>query len=76
MTRYHFHIRENGRVTLDDEGLEFEGKEQVKREALATGASIAREAFIAGSACHVVVDVHENDVPCLKVSISISVEET
>jgi hypothetical protein len=75
MTRYHFHIHENGRVIRDDEGLELEGKAQVRQEALATGASIAKEAFIAGSACQVVVDVHEDDIPFLKVSISISVEE-
>jgi len=76
MTRYHFHIQENGRVIRDDEGLELEGKAQVRQEALATGASIAKEAFISGSACQVVVDVLEDDdIPFLKVSISISVEE-
>jgi hypothetical protein len=76
MTQYHFHIHENGRVIRDDEGLELEGKAQVRQEALATGASIAKEAFIAGSACQVVVDVQEDDdIPFLKVSISISVEE-
>ena len=76
MTRYHFHIHENGRVIRDDEGLEFEGKAQARHEALATGASIAREAFIAGSACQIVIDVQEDDVPFLKISISISIEET
>ena len=76
MTRYHFHIHENGHVIRDDEGLELDGRAQVRREALATGASIAKEAFIAGSACQVVVDVQEGgDIPFLKVSISISVEE-
>jgi hypothetical protein len=76
MTRYHFHIRENGHVIRDDEGLELEDKAQVRQEALATGASIAKEAFIAGSACQVVVDVQEDDdIPFLRVSISISVEE-
>ena len=76
MTRYHFHIRENGHVIRDDEGLELEDKAPVRQEALATGASIAKEAFIAGSACQVVVDVQEDDdIPFLRVSISISVEE-
>jgi uncharacterized protein DUF6894 len=76
MTRYHFHIHEDGRIIRDDEGLELEGGAQVRQEALATGASIAKEAFIAGSACQVVVDVQEDDdIPFLKVSISISVEE-
>jgi hypothetical protein len=76
MPRYHFDIRENGVVIPDDEGHEFESGARAKEEALATGASIAKEAFIAGSACRVVIDVREDDAPPhLKVSISLSVEE-
>ena len=41
-----------------------------------TGASIAREAFLTGSADHVVVDVREDEhAPCLKISITLEVEE-
>ena len=40
-----------------------------------TGASIARDAFIVGSANRIVVDVREEGAPFLKVSITLEVEE-
>lgn len=76
MPRFHFHIRENGRLIPDDEGQEFANGDDVRREAVATGASIARDAFIAGSASQVTVDVREDGAPFLKVSITLDVEET
>jgi hypothetical protein len=76
MPRFHFHIRENGRLIPDDEGQEFVNGDAVRREAVVTGASIARDAFIAGSARNVVVDVREDGAPFLKVSITLDVEET
>lgn len=39
-----------------------------------TGASIARDAFIAGRAHRVVVDVREEGAPLLKVSITLQVD--
>ena len=76
MPRYHFDIHENGVIIPDDDGHEFESCAQAKEQALATGASIAKEAFIAGSACQVVIDVREDDAPpYLNVSTSLSVEE-
>jgi len=75
MTRYHFHIRENGRLIRDEEGQEFQDREEVRKEAVETGASIARDAFMSGSAKLVVVDVQRDQQSCLKVSISLSVEE-
>jgi hypothetical protein len=75
MPRYHFHIRENGRLTRDEEGQEFQDREAVRKEAVETVASIARDVFMNGSAKLVVVDVHKEDQSCLKVSISLSVEE-
>jgi hypothetical protein len=75
MTRYHFHIRENGRLIRDEEGQEFQDREEVRKEAVETGASIARDAFMSGSAKLVVVDVQRDQQTCLKVSISLSVEE-
>lgn len=75
MPRYHFHIQENGRLIRDEEGQEFSGGDEVRKEAVATGASIARDAFISGSARRVVVDVREDDTPFLKVSITLDVEE-
>jgi hypothetical protein len=75
MPRYHFHIREIGRLIRDEEGQEFQDREAVRKEAVETGASIARDAFMSGSARLVVVDVERDEQTCLKVSISLSVEE-
>jgi hypothetical protein len=76
MPRFQFHIEENGRVIPDDEGKEFADGNEVRKEAIATGASIARDAFMTGSAYRVIVDVREEGAPFLKVSISLNVEET
>jgi hypothetical protein len=75
MPRFHFHIEENGNLISDEEGREFSNGGEVRKEAIATGASIARDAFMTGSACRVVVDVHEENAPFLKVSITLDVEE-
>ena len=75
MPRYHFHIRENGHLIKDEEGQEFADPQAVRKEAVETGASIARDAFISGSAKLIVVDVQKEERTCLKVSISLSVEE-
>jgi len=75
MPRYHFHIRENGHLIKDEEGQEFADPQAVRKEAVETGASIARDAFISGSAKLIIVDVQKEERTCLKVSISLSVEE-
>ena len=75
MPRYYFHIRENGCLIRDEEGQEFQDKEAVRKEAVETVASIARDVFMNGSAKVVMVDVQEEDQACLRVSISLSVEE-
>jgi hypothetical protein len=75
MPRFHFHIEENGRLIPDEEGQDFSDNEDVRREAIETGASIARDVFISGAADRVVVDVREEDTPFLKVSITLDVEE-
>ena len=75
MPRYHFHIRENGRLIKDEEGQEFHNRAAVRKEAVETGASIARDVFMSGSTSLVIVDVRSEDQTCLKVSISLSVEE-
>jgi dTDP-4-dehydrorhamnose 3,5-epimerase-like enzyme len=75
MPRFHFHIQENGRLIRDDEGQEFAGAVEARKEAVETGASIARDAFISGSAYRVIVDVREEEAPFLKVSITLDVEE-
>jgi hypothetical protein len=75
MPRYHFHISENGCLIRDDEGQELLDAASARREALATGTAIARDAFIAGSADHVVIEVREDSSPVVKVSITLDVEE-
>ncbi len=75
MPRFHFHIEENGSLIPDEEGREFPDGNEVRKEAIATGASIARDAFMTGAACRVVVDVREENAPYLKVSITLDVEE-
>jgi hypothetical protein len=76
MPRYHFNIREDGRITRDDEGREFADTAAARREAVAAGAEIAREAFAAGKTDRVVVEVSQQDAPILKVSITLDVEES
>ncbi len=75
MPRFHFDIHENGRLITDDDGRDFEDEDGARKEAVLTGASIARDVFIAGSAHRVVVDVREEGAPFLKVSITLEVEE-
>ena len=74
MPRFHFHIVEDERVVNDEEGQEFTENEAVRREAVETGASIARDAFIRGSASQVIVDVRSGDQPFLRVTISLTIE--
>jgi hypothetical protein len=76
MPRFHFDIHENGRFIPDEKGQDFMDADGARQEAVLTGVSIARDAFVAGTAQHVVVDVRENaHAPCLKVSITLEVEE-
>ena len=74
MPRFHFHIIEDGRVITDEEGQELAARDAVRREAVETGASIARDAFIRGSASRVIVDVRNGDQRFFKVTISLTVE--
>jgi hypothetical protein len=68
------HIVEDGRVITDEEGQELTERDAVRREAVETGASIARDAFTRGSASRVIVDVRKGDELSLKVSISLTIE--
>ena len=76
MPRYHFDIREDGRSTRDDEGQVFANASAARHEAVEAGAEIARDAFAAGSADQVVVDVREDNTPILKISITLKIEES
>jgi hypothetical protein len=74
MPRFHFHIIEDGRVITDEEGQELTARDAVRTEAVETGASLARDAFVRGSASLVIVDVRSGDQQFLKVTISLTVE--
>jgi hypothetical protein len=74
MPLFHFHIVEDGRVITDEEGQELTERDAVRMVAVETGASIAREAFIRGSASRVIVDVRKGDELFLKVFISLTVK--
>ena len=75
MPRFRFHIHENGLYIEDEKGQEFDDEGAVRREALETVVSIARDVFISGTAKKVVIDVRNEDTPFLKISISLVVEE-
>ncbi|WP_441235332.1 DUF6894 family protein [Bradyrhizobium sp. 930_D9_N1_4] len=75
MPRFHFDIHENGRFIPDETGQDFVDAEGARKEAVLTGASIARDAFIAGSAHRVVVAVRENGAPRMNISITLAVED-
>jgi hypothetical protein len=74
MPHYHFHIQEDGHLTRDDEGQDFADAASARREAVATGAAIAHDAFVAGSADHVTIDVREDDKRVVKISITLDFE--
>ena len=75
MPRYHFHIRENDHYIADEEGHECANGDAARREAVETVAALAQDAFVAGSARSVTVDVTEGDVPYLRVSVSLDVSK-
>lgn len=76
MPRFHFDVHEDGQLFLDEDGQDFANVDVARKEAVLTGSSIARDAFVAGHADHVVVNVREDEqAPCLKVSITLEIEE-
>ena len=74
MPRFHFDIHENGRFIPDEQGHDLMDEDEARKEAVLTGASIARDVFVAGSANHVMVDVREDDTPRMTISITLEVE--
>jgi hypothetical protein len=74
MACFHFDIQENDRFTADEEGRYLDDDERVRQLAVTTGASIARDAFVDGSADRIVVEVRKDDDPFMRVVISLSLE--
>ena len=76
MPHFHFDIQEDDRLIRDDEGKDFVDATAARREAVETGVSIARDAFMSRSADHVVIDVREDQARLVKISITMDVEDT
>ena len=74
MACFHFDIHENDRFIADEEGRYLDDEERVRALAVATGASIARDAFVEGSASRIVIDVRKDDAHFMRVVISLSLE--
>ena len=74
MACFHFDIRENDRFIADEEGRYLDDDQRVRELAVTTGASIARDAFVEGSANRIVVDVRKDEAPFMRVVISLSLE--
>jgi len=74
MARFHFDIQENDRFMPDDVGSDFEDEERVRQLALATGASIAHDAFVEGSASDIVIEVRKDHTRFMRVSISLKLD--
>jgi hypothetical protein len=74
MARFHFDIQENDRYITDEVGSVFEDDEEVRQLALTTGASIAHEAFVEGSASQIVIEVRKDHIHFMRVSISLKLD--
>ncbi len=74
MACFHFDIHENDRIIADVEGRFLDDEARVRELAVATGASIARDAFVDGSANRIVIDVRKEDAHFMRVVISLSLE--
>ena len=75
MAYFHFDIRENDRLIADEEGRHLDDDERVRELAVTTGAAIARDAFVEGSASRIVVDVRRENAPFMRVVISLFLEQ-
>ena len=76
MSRYYFDVREGGRATIDNEGLELADIRGAEHEAIASAAAIAGELFPAHGADEVIIDVRDATRSVLSVSIALRVQRT
>jgi hypothetical protein len=76
MSRYYFDVREGGRATVDNEGLELADILGAEREAIASAAAIASELFPTRGADEVTIDVRDTARPVLSVSIALRIQRT
>jgi hypothetical protein len=74
MSRYYFDVREGGRATVDNEGLELADILGAEREAIASAAAIASELFPTRGTDEVTIDVRDTARPVLSVSIALRIQ--
>jgi uncharacterized protein DUF6894 len=73
MPHYHFHIHEDDRYYKDEAGRVLADGDAAREEAVETIAALAKDAFVAGSAEILTVDVIEGGKPYLRISVSLDV---
>lgn len=75
MPHYHFHIHEDDRYYDDEAGRDFADGDAAREEAVETVTALAKDAFVAGSAEILTVDVIEGGKPYLRISVSLDVSD-
>jgi hypothetical protein len=73
MPHYHFHIYEDDRYYEDEAGCDLADGDAAREEAIETVTAIAKDAFVAGSAEILTVDVIQGGKPYLRISVSLVV---
>ena len=76
MPRFYFDITDTGRVTRDEEGLEFAGRQEARQQALATLGEIAKDELPDGDHREFVIEVRDGGgtVPIQRAVLSLNVE--
>jgi hypothetical protein len=78
MPRYYFDLRENGKVAVDDDGMELRDIEAVQEEAARSLADLARDAvrcnFRSRSAHDMAIEVRDAAGPVLQVKFTFAIE--
>ena len=59
MRRFYFDIADTGRLTRDEEGLEFSDRQEARQQALATLGEIARDELPDGDHREFVIEVRD-----------------
>jgi hypothetical protein len=75
MPHYHFHIHEDDRYYEDEAGHDLADGDAARDEAVETVTALAKDAFVAGSAEILTVDVIEGGKAYLRISVSLDVSD-
>jgi hypothetical protein len=76
MPRFHFDVREEDRVTLDEVGVELESVEAAEREAIRRVTGIGYESLSKDRASEIEVQVKDHEGFLLTVTASVVVRRT